>query len=161
VCRVMFYFDKSADPLISLSAYKCPVSSCAKSFTVRSNAKRHIRTHGTHLPFPQAAEAASPPGGDSSLLPADKDSQRALRIRWVGQNPDEHPEDRSNGQQSNLQGGACIRDLKHGSSVDDDEFRPSRLEDMCNRGDQPEGPFGSPGRSAGALRSDPRPRFVL
>jgi hypothetical protein len=157
----MFYFDKSADPLISLSAYKCPVSSCAKSFTVRSNAKRHIRTHGIHLPFPQAADAASPTGGDSSPGQKDKDPQRALRIRWVGQNLDEHPEDHSNGQPLNLQGSACIRDLRHDGSVEVDDFRTSRLEDVHNRGDRLHGPFGSPGRTAGTLRTEPLPRFVL
>ncbi|KAI0066924.1 hypothetical protein BV25DRAFT_1765791, partial [Artomyces pyxidatus] len=26
--------------------FKCPIAACAKSFTVRSNAKRHLRTHG-------------------------------------------------------------------------------------------------------------------
>jgi len=26
--------------------YQCPVESCNKSFAVRSNAKRHLRTHG-------------------------------------------------------------------------------------------------------------------
>lgn len=85
----------------------------------------------------------------------DKDAQRALRIRWVGQNQDEHPEDHSSGQPLNLQGSACIR------GVDDDDFRKSRLEDVRNRGDRPQGPFGSPGRSAGTSRSDPLPRFVL
>ncbi|KAH9074142.1 hypothetical protein EDB83DRAFT_2196298, partial [Lactarius deliciosus] len=39
--------------------YKCPVPSCAKSFTVRSNAKRHIRTHGLHSPSPQATRSTS------------------------------------------------------------------------------------------------------
>lgn len=28
------------------TAYKCPLESCGKSFAVRSNAKRHLRTHG-------------------------------------------------------------------------------------------------------------------
>ena len=149
-----------ADPFISLSAYKCPVPSCAKSFTVRSNAKRHIRTHGIHLLFPQSAEAASPTEGDSSLGPTDKDSQRALRIRWVGQSSNEHPEEHSSGQPSNLQGSACIKDPRHDGSMDNDGFRTSRLEDVCNRSSQLEGPFGSPGRSAGTLRGDPRPRFV-
>ncbi|KAI0037329.1 hypothetical protein FA95DRAFT_1529483, partial [Auriscalpium vulgare] len=34
--------------------YKCPIATCEKSFTVRSNAKRHLRTHGV-VPPPAAA----------------------------------------------------------------------------------------------------------
>ncbi|KAI0266523.1 hypothetical protein BC834DRAFT_788584, partial [Gloeopeniophorella convolvens] len=54
--------------------YRCPVQSCAKSFTVRSNAKRHIRTHGIHSPSPQAAESTMP-SGDSPIASSDRDSQ--------------------------------------------------------------------------------------
>lgn len=32
--------------LMGMIAYQCPVESCSRSFTVRSNAKRHLRTHG-------------------------------------------------------------------------------------------------------------------
>ncbi|KAH9994688.1 hypothetical protein BJV77DRAFT_994178 [Russula vinacea] len=135
--------------------YKCPVTSCAKSFTVRSNAKRHIRTHGVHLA--QAAEAASLFGADSPLAPTDKDTQRALRIRWVGQNLDERPEDHSSGQPSTPQGNACVGDLRHDSNVDDDNFRSSRLENGCNRGTLPE---RRPCTSVGTLGSDARSRFV-
>ncbi|KAF8483466.1 hypothetical protein DFH94DRAFT_721957 [Russula ochroleuca] len=135
--------------------YKCPVTSCAKSFTVRSNAKRHIRTHGVHLA--QAAEAASLFGADSSLGPTDKETQRALRIRWVGQNPDERPEDHSGGQPSTPQGNTCVGDLRHDSNVDDDNFRTSRLENGCNRGTLPE---RRPCTSVGTLGSDARSRFV-
>ena len=138
--------------LVSRLAYKCPVTSCAKSFTVRSNAKRHIRTHGVNLA--QAAEAASIFGVDSSLVPTDKDPQRALRIRWVGQNLEEHPEDHSSGQSSNPQGSACITDLRHDSNVDDDNFRTSRLEDGRNRGTLPER------RPCTTSGSEARSRFV-
>ena len=91
----------------------------------------------------------------------DKDPQRALRIRWVGQNQDEHPEDHSSGQPLNLQDSACIRSPRHVGSLDEDDFRKSRLEDVRNRGDRSQEPFGSPGRSAGTLRSDLLPRSVL
>jgi hypothetical protein len=145
-------FPKSTDHAHNvITAYKCPVASCAKSFTVRSNAKRHIRTHGIHFPSPQAADAATLTGGDLSLVPIDKDSQRALRIRWVGQNSEEHPEDC-------LSGSTCIRDVRSNSDVDDDD---SRTEDVRCLGDQLKIPFRSPSSSAGTQRSDPHPRFVL
>lgn len=32
--------------LMGMIAYRCPVESCSRSFAVRSNAKRHLRTHG-------------------------------------------------------------------------------------------------------------------
>ena len=51
--------------------------------------------------------------------------------------------------------------MRHDSNVDDDNFRTNRLEDVCNRGDQAVGPFGSPCSSVGTLRSDPRSRFVF
>jgi hypothetical protein len=91
----------------------------------------------------------------------DKDPQRALRIRWVGQNPDEHMGDHSNGQPLNPQSGTCIRDLRHESNVDDDDFPTNRLGDVCYRNDQLDEPFGSPGSSVGTLRGDPCSRFVL
>lgn len=155
MCHVVLHsLDLLTQP-VSQSAYKCPVTSCAKSFTVRSNAKRHIRTHGVHLA--QAAEAASLFGADSSLGPTDKETQRALRIRWVGQNPDERPEDHSGGQPSTPQGNTCVGDLRHDSNVDDDNFRTSRLENGCNRGTLPE---RRPCTSVGTLGSDARSRFV-
>jgi hypothetical protein len=83
-----------------------------------------------HLQSPQAADAAALTGGEFSLVPSDKDSQRALRIRWVGQNSDEHPEDRLIGQSSNLQGSTCIGDVQSNSDVDDDDSRTSRTEDV-------------------------------
>ena len=89
-------------------------------------------------------------------MPTDKDHQRALRIRWVGQNSDEHPEDYSTGQPCHPQGGS-IRDLRRDSNVDDDDFRTRRLEDGCNRGTVPE---RRPCTSVGTLGSDARSRFV-
>jgi hypothetical protein len=63
-------------------------------------------------------------------VPTDKDSQRALRIRWVGQNSEEHPEDRVIGQSSNLHGSTCVGDVRSNSDVDDDVSRTSRTKDV-------------------------------
>jgi hypothetical protein len=134
--------------------YKCPVPSCAKSFTVRSNAKRHIRTHGIHSPSPQAARSTIPTGRDSSLVSTDEDSQRALRIRWVGQNLD-HTEELSIALPSISQGTARIRDLRHASDVSDD-FQTNRLEDARNPGDQLKVSPGNRHSSTGTLLSESR-----
>lgn len=140
----------------SLSAYKCPVPSCAKSFTVRSNAKRHIRTHGLHSPSPQAAKFATPTGRDSSLASTDDDSQRALRIRWVGQNLDDQTEDLSIALPSISQGTACIRDVRHASDLNE----INRIPDARNPSEQPKVSSGNRHPSTSALPSDSRSRFV-
>ena len=41
------------------TAFKCPIPTCTKSFAVRSNAKRHLRTHGI---FPSSDPSGGPPG---------------------------------------------------------------------------------------------------
>ncbi|KAI0036106.1 hypothetical protein K488DRAFT_17059, partial [Vararia minispora EC-137] len=37
--------------------FPCPVANCSKSFTVRSNAKRHLRTHGIYPSPPRTPSA--------------------------------------------------------------------------------------------------------
>lgn len=34
---------------VSMQAFRCPVEGCDKTFTVKSNCKRHMRTHGMSL----------------------------------------------------------------------------------------------------------------
>ena len=41
VCYIVLHSPYLLTQLVSRSAYKCPVTSCAKSFIVRSNAKHH------------------------------------------------------------------------------------------------------------------------
>lgn len=45
-------------------AFKCPLQLCNKTFAVRSNARRHLRTHGVSVP-PAALDKMGGPGGRS------------------------------------------------------------------------------------------------
>lgn len=45
--------------VLSAIAFTCPVQSCNKKFAVRSNAKRHLRTHGI-MPTPDMSFISTP-----------------------------------------------------------------------------------------------------
>ncbi|CAL1699702.1 unnamed protein product [Somion occarium] len=67
--------------------YKCPVEGCAKSFAVRSNAKRHLRTHGI---FPTTEHSAPPTqftvGFDEPIVSdAPQVGKLPSKLRWVPQ----------------------------------------------------------------------------
>ncbi|KAF8137609.1 hypothetical protein EV363DRAFT_1157424 [Boletus edulis] len=69
--------------------YKCIVPNCDKSFAVRSNAKRHLRTHGIN---PSSPDALSIPrftvGFEKPLVTQVHDAGRQpSRYRWITQNP--------------------------------------------------------------------------
>ncbi|KAI0322908.1 hypothetical protein OF83DRAFT_1091219 [Amylostereum chailletii] len=72
--------------------FTCPVANCAKSFTVRSNAKRHLRTHGIFPPPPRPAAATGTVDFDTPVVAEEiahtHFDDRKVRIRWVGDNKD-------------------------------------------------------------------------
>ena len=55
--RACFFFETHA--CWSAIAFTCPVQSCNKKFAVRSNAKRHLRTHGI-MPTPDMSFISTP-----------------------------------------------------------------------------------------------------
>ncbi|KAH9941804.1 uncharacterized protein BXZ73DRAFT_98196 [Epithele typhae] len=66
--------------------FKCPIPTCTKSFAVRSNAKRHLRTHGI---FPSAEHGSSSPsqftvGFETPLVSEVHEAGRLPpKLRWV------------------------------------------------------------------------------
>lgn len=47
--RESFRFASATRVYLAVIAYECPLPSCDKRFAVRSNAKRHLRTHGVDI----------------------------------------------------------------------------------------------------------------
>lgn len=69
------------------TAYKCPIPTCTKSFAVRSNAKRHLRTHGI---FPTCEQSNAPAqftvGFDAPIVSdAPQAGKLPSKLRWVPQ----------------------------------------------------------------------------
>ncbi|KAI0760416.1 hypothetical protein C8Q74DRAFT_1207897 [Fomes fomentarius] len=66
--------------------FKCPIPTCTKSFAVRSNAKRHLRTHGI---FPSSEHGSTSPSqftvGFDTPLVSDVHEAGKLpsKLRWV------------------------------------------------------------------------------
>ncbi|KAI0631248.1 hypothetical protein C8Q77DRAFT_1062041 [Trametes polyzona] len=66
--------------------FKCPIPTCTKSFAVRSNAKRHLRTHGI---YPSAEHASTAPsqftvGFDTPLVSEVHEAGKLpTKLRWV------------------------------------------------------------------------------
>lgn len=66
--------------------FKCPVSDCDKSFTVRSNAKRHLKIHrGASSPAESSAPQSSfSVGFEAPYVAHNRDSGEALpKLKWV------------------------------------------------------------------------------
>ncbi|CCL98227.1 uncharacterized protein FIBRA_00221 [Fibroporia radiculosa] len=68
--------------------YKCPIPTCTKSFAVRSNAKRHLRTHGI-VPTPDHANTSPSQftvGFETPLVSEVHDvGKLPHKLRWVPQ----------------------------------------------------------------------------
>ncbi|KAJ3544744.1 hypothetical protein NM688_g5708 [Phlebia brevispora] len=67
--------------------YKCPIPTCTKSFAVRSNAKRHLRTHGI---FPTSDHNTAPTqftvGFDAPIVSEVHEAGKLPpKLRWVPQ----------------------------------------------------------------------------
>lgn len=67
--------------------YKCPIPNCTKSFAVRSNAKRHLRTHGI---FPSSEHPTAPSqftvGFDAPIISEVHEvGKLPSKLRWVPQ----------------------------------------------------------------------------
>ena len=73
-------------------AYKCIVANCEKSFAVRSNAKRHLRTHGIN---PSSPDVLAIPhfaiGFEEPMVTQVHDAgKQPSRYRWITHNPPPH-----------------------------------------------------------------------
>ncbi|TFY60251.1 hypothetical protein EVG20_g7486 [Dentipellis fragilis] len=80
--------------------FKCPLKDCPKMFTVRSNAKRHLRTHGIHITSSRSPSSSSSKqdGGarvigfedpvvmDVDYAPDMGPGGKQWRVKWMGQN---------------------------------------------------------------------------
>jgi len=64
---LFFRLSGASADILSAIAFTCPVSSCNKKFAVRSNAKRHLRTHGI-MPTPDMS-FISTPAEDKDVAP--------------------------------------------------------------------------------------------
>ena len=98
-------------------AFKCTVSNCDKSFAVRSNAKRHLRTHGIN---PSSHDALSTPsftvGFEVPMVTQVHDAgRRPSRYRWIPHNPS--PPESEWGRQGSSHGGSSRTGLTFQTSM--------------------------------------------
>ncbi|KIJ62169.1 hypothetical protein HYDPIDRAFT_72317, partial [Hydnomerulius pinastri MD-312] len=100
--------------------YKCSVPNCDKSFAVRSNAKRHLRTHGIN---PSACESTSPSarftiGFDEPLVTHVHDAGwQPSRYRWIAQPLATRTSNKGPAPDSSLSGTEPVRETPHAGST--------------------------------------------
>jgi len=70
-----------------MKPYRCPVETCNKSFAVRSNAKRHLRTHGINPTADTASKALEYSVGFEAPVVSDvrQANQVPVMLKWVPQ----------------------------------------------------------------------------
>lgn len=115
-------------------AYKCIVPNCEKSFAVRSNAKRHLRTHGIN---PSSSDVLSAPrfsvGFDVPMVTQVHDAgKQPTRYRWIPQGSSSSTADDGSHTGITFQASmssATSSNLSNGSDDDYDEVGSSSVAD--------------------------------
>ncbi|KAG8216939.1 hypothetical protein J3R82DRAFT_7216 [Butyriboletus roseoflavus] len=124
--------------------YKCNVANCDKSFAVRSNAKRHLRTHGIN---PSSSDILSAPrfavGFEEPMVTQVHDAgKQPASYRWIPHNQSHEGEWHPQGSSSSVAGGsrtgltfqvsmssATSSSVSNGSDDDYDEVASSSVAD--------------------------------
>jgi hypothetical protein len=102
-------------------AHKCPVPTCNKGFTVRSNAKRHLRTHGIYsLSDPRILGSGAPEFGfqNPQVASVPDWKQSPKQLQWVSQSE-------SSSHNGKWQESSSPSDSEHDSEREASDDQPS------------------------------------